>query len=334
MQAGSEAIVALGPDTNGVPSYPALVLRLWLVRARLEARQAVRAVWPYASADDRRLAALVVALAMALILLIGSLVTGSSAASTVLTIAIGFFATLAACLFLLFGPADEDCQTECADVLAQLPVAKQSWQTERAKARAARASRRAERAAARQARRAERAAARAARQAASTAPPTTTVAAIRSRSLTESHIWSEFQHTHPITPEGPVPSHDAEDLVELVLAGPPVTPWLNGNGTFSVLVVGEVHLGRILEAVLGELPGVGEERIVPARLRAEDSLLEPPAVAVEIHERRVGHLSRADAQAFCEGPGRTAAVVRCRAAVHGIWEHGRIRHTVRLDLNW
>jgi hypothetical protein len=99
-------------------------------------------------------------------------------------------------------------------------------------------------------------------------------------------------------------------------------------------VVGEVHLGRILEAVLGELPGVGEQRIVPAWLRAEDSLLEPPAVAVEIQGRRVGHLSRADVQAFCEGPGRTSAVVRCRAAVHGIWEHGRIRHTVRLDLNW
>lgn len=138
---------APAPTTAG-PTYPILLLRLWLVRARLEARAGVRFVRPHATADDRRLAILLVAGVIALVLVFGCAVAGFAAATTVALIGIGFFAALGVGLALLFGPDDYDCEAEWDEVTGLLPEAKRAWDERRA---AARAARRAERAARKQA---------------------------------------------------------------------------------------------------------------------------------------------------------------------------------------
>jgi hypothetical protein len=148
------AMAAPASPTAG-PTYPTLLLRKWLVLARLDARAAVRRVRPHSSADDRRLAALLAAIGVALVMLLGCAVTGFTMTTSIVLIALGFFGGLGGGLVLLFGPDDHDCEDELALVTELLPEAKRVWQEQRAAAKAARkvarAARRAERAARKQA---------------------------------------------------------------------------------------------------------------------------------------------------------------------------------------
>jgi hypothetical protein len=133
-------------DPTAGPTYPTLLLRLWLVRARQKARDGVRRVWPRDTADDRRLAAMLVAAGTALFVFLGCVVTGVAGTLAILLVGVGFFAPLGGGLALLFGPDDYDCEAELAAVTGFLPGAKRVWDEQRAAARATRAARKAERA--------------------------------------------------------------------------------------------------------------------------------------------------------------------------------------------
>src|SRR5262245_10206382 len=105
------------------PTYPTLLLRLWLVQARMKARAGVRVVRPHDTADDRRLVAVLVAAGTAVITLLGCAVAGFTATTCGVLTAVGFFAPLGGGLALLFGPDDYDCEAELAEVIGLLPEA-------------------------------------------------------------------------------------------------------------------------------------------------------------------------------------------------------------------
>jgi hypothetical protein len=67
---------------------------------------------------------------------------------------------------------------------------------------------------------------------------------------------------------------ETKGLAELVPVGgpPPVPAALEGDGTYAVPVLGEVHIGRILADVChDELPPVGQDEIVSAVVRIENT---------------------------------------------------------------
>jgi hypothetical protein len=313
------------------PTYPILRFRLWLARARLDSRAAVRVVRPQNTADDRRLVAVIVAAGMALIMLVGCAAAGYSATTTVVHIAVGFFAALGGCLALLFGPDDYDCEAELARVTGLVPEAKRVWDEQRAVARAARAVWRAKwaarlgtwraRWAARlgtwRAKRAARKIERATLQQAAGGRPVAGLRFFRARAAV----------AHPAA---------AEDLVKLVPVGgpPPVPAALKGGGAYAVPVLGEVHVGRILADVCNdELPSVGQDKVVSAVVRIENTNRDSRAVSVEIAGRKVGHLSRADARALRRRVGGDSEQFKCLAAIHAGWTGGRVHYDLRLDVN-
>lgn len=284
-----------------VPSYRALLLRLWLVRARLGARAAVDRYRPNATNDDRRLAATLVAGGVAFLTLLACLVVGFSATTYLALIAIGFFATLGIGMVLLFGPDDYDCDTEFTEVTGQLPEAKRVWQEQRAAAQAARKQARAERKQARAARKLAKAAA------ANTPEVHTGMGSASVVDLVES-----------------IPDDGASAAPEE----------LEGDGSFAVPVLGEVHIGRILEEVCrNELPLAWQDKVVGAVLRFENTNRNAKAVSVEIEGRKVGHLSPADAQALWHWAGGDSREFQCRAVIHAGSKAGRIHYDLRLDIN-
>jgi hypothetical protein len=270
------------------PTYPTLLLRLWLIRARLKARARVRVFRPHCTADDRRLAAVLVAAGTAVITLLGCAAVGFTATTCVVLTAVGFFAPLGGGLALLLGPDDYDCEAELAEVTGLLPEAKRVWDQRRAAARAARAARK--------------------QAAAGVDAPGEPAAA--DPAATEGHV-------------------------ELVPVGPPPVPAaLEGDGAYAVSVLGEVHIGRILADVChGELPAVGQDQVVSAVVRIENTNRDSRAVLVEIGGRKVGHLSRADAQALRQRAGRDSGQFTCRAVIHAEWKRGRVHYDLRLDVN-
>jgi hypothetical protein len=257
-------------------------------------------VWPRDTADDRRLAAVIVAAGTGLILFLGCVVVGVAAKIAVVLVGVGFFGALGSGLALLFGPDDYDCDAELATVTGLVPEAKRVWDEQRAAARAARAARRAERASRKRAACAARRAERAARKRVSVGGTST------------------------------------EELVELApIGGPPPGPVvLNGDGAFAVPVLGEVHVGRILAAVChDELPLVGQDKVVSAVVQIESTTRDSQAVSVEIGGRKVGHLSRADARALRRRVDRDGETFKCRAAIHAGWKGGRVHYDLRLDVD-
>jgi hypothetical protein len=231
----------------------------------------VRVFRPHASADDRRLAAVLAAAGTAVITLLGCAAAGFPATTCIVLTGVGFFAPLGGGLALLFGPDDYDCEAELAEVTGLLPEAKRAWGERRGAARAARQQ--------------------------ATAP-------------------------------------EAEDLIEPVLGGgPPPVPALEGDGSYAVPVLGEIHIGRILENVcLDELPPVGQDKVVSAVVRIENTNRDSRAVSVEIAGRKVGHLSPADARALRRRAGRDSGQFKCRAVIHAGWKHGRVHYDLRLDV--
>jgi hypothetical protein len=268
-----------------VPTYPTLLLRLWLVRARLKARAGARAFRRHDTADDRRLAAVLVAAGTAVITLLVCAASGFKATTCGVLTAVGFFAPLGVGLALLFGPDDYDCEAELAEVTGLLPEAKRVWDQRRAAARTAR------------------------KQGAST----------------RVNARGERGAANPAETEG---------LVEHGNGGPPPVPELEGDGTYAVPVLGEVHVGRILADVCqDELPPVGQDKVVSVVVRIENTNRDSRAVSVEIAGRRVGHLSRADAQELRRLAGTDIGPFTCRAVIHAGWKHGRVHYDLRLDVN-
>jgi len=82
-----------------------------------------------------------------------------------------------------------------------------------------------------------------------------------------------------------------------------------------------------------KLPPVGQDKVVSAVVRVEDTDRNSPAVSVEIAGREVGHLSPADARALRRRAGRDGAQFKCRAAIHAGWKRGRVHYDLRLDVN-
>jgi hypothetical protein len=283
------------------PTYPTLLLRLWLVRARLKARAGARRVRPRDTGDDRRLTAVLVAAGMALITLLGCAAAGFAMTTSLVLIGVGFFAPLGGGLALLFGPDDYDCEDELAEVTRLLPEAKRVRDERRAAARAARAARRAEWAARKPAGAGAAAGVNARGGLAAVANPAA-----------------------------------AGDLVRPVPVGgpPPVPAALEGDGAYAVPVLGEVHVGRILAAVChDELPPVGQHKVVSAVVRVGNTDRDSQAVSVEIAGREVGHLSPADARALRRRVGRDGEQFKCRAAIHAVWQRGRVHYDLRLDVD-
>ena len=304
----SQVTTAAPAAPTAGPTYPTLLLRLWLVRARLRARAGVRAARLRDTADDRRLAAVLVAAGAAVIVLLGCVVAGFAATTCVVLTAVGFFAPLGVGLALLLGPDDDECEAELAEVTGLLPEAKRVWDERRAAARAARKAVRA----ARKAVRAARKAARAARKPAAA--------------------------TRVTAPRGPATGAHLPMAEELIEPDPddglPLVPALEGDGAYAVPVLGEVHVGRILADVChDELPPVGQDKVVWAVVRIENVSWESPAVSVEIAGRKVGHLSRADARALRRRAGQDGDQFECRAVIHAGWKHGRVHYDLRLDVD-
>jgi hypothetical protein len=109
---------------------------------------------------------------------------------------------------------------------------------------------------------------------------------------------------------------------------------LIGDGSYAVPVLGEVHVGRILAAVChDELPLVGQDKVVSAVVQIESTSRDSPVVSVEIAGRKVGHLSRADAQSLRRRVAREGETFKCRAAIHAGWKGGRVHYDLRLDVN-
>src|SRR5262245_65900632 len=90
------------------PTYPKLLARLWLVQTRVKARTWVKKIWPRDTADDRRLAAVLFAVAVALFMLLGSIIASVGSTLLILHIGVGFFGGLGVGFLLLFGPRDYD----------------------------------------------------------------------------------------------------------------------------------------------------------------------------------------------------------------------------------
>jgi hypothetical protein len=109
---------------------------------------------------------------------------------------------------------------------------------------------------------------------------------------------------------------------------------LEGDGTYAVPVLGEIHVGRILADVChDELPPLGQDKVVSAVVRIENTNRDSRAVSVEIAGRKVGHLSRADARALRRRAGRDSGQFKCRAVIHAEWKRGRVHYDLRLDVN-
>lgn len=138
MEPENQQLTTVPAAPTAAPTYRTLLLRLWLVRARLKARAGVRRVWPHATAEDRRLAAVLVAASTAGIALLGCAAVGFTVTTCIILAAVEFFAALGGGLALLFGPDDYDCEDELAEVTGLLPEAKRVWGERRAAAQAAR----------------------------------------------------------------------------------------------------------------------------------------------------------------------------------------------------
>ena len=99
---------------------------------------------------------------------------------------------------------------------------------------------------------------------------------------------------------------------------------LPGDSSFRVAVVGESHYQEALEAICGGRTEDGVDRIIPARLIAEDTNpYDRQAVRIEVDGRHVGYLARADARSYRDymlKHGIGASAGWCPARIRGGWQ--------------
>jgi hypothetical protein len=107
---------------------------------------------------------------------------------------------------------------------------------------------------------------------------------------------------------------------------PATANWLDGNGSFSLEVVGEANYQRNLERVCGGRTRECQDRIMTAVLVLEDdNRYDPKAVCVTIDGWTVGYLSRDKARAFrarLRRDGARGCEFPCKANVRGGWDRG------------
>lgn len=98
---------------------------------------------------------------------------------------------------------------------------------------------------------------------------------------------------------------------------------LASDDTFPLHVSGESHYQETLSAACGGRgAGIGVEVI--ASLQLENSPYDPEAVRVEVNQKCVGYLSRADARAYRKllvAAGTTEEMC-CRGQIRGGWKRG------------
>jgi hypothetical protein len=143
------------------------------------------------------------------------------------------------------------------------------------------------------------------------------------------------------------PSEDfAETFAWWVTQNPRIAPpylppgaFLSGDLTFPVKCVGTSYRARSLEQICGAGKWDGNNLMVTAVLVLEDvNPYDPNAVRIDIEEKPVGYLSRADAVRYREMLVRRGLPKRrhhCWARITGGWERGgndRGHYGVRLDL--
>jgi hypothetical protein len=106
----------------------------------------------------------------------------------------------------------------------------------------------------------------------------------------------------------------------------PAGEWLNGNGSFSLDVIGESHYQRALEHVCGGRTEASQDRVVTAVLILEDdNPYDSQAVCVTIDEWTVGYLPRQKARVFrarLRREGIRGDEFECRANIRGGWDRG------------
>jgi len=98
------------------------------------------------------------------------------------------------------------------------------------------------------------------------------------------------------------------------------------DDSFELPVVGESHYQKAIESACGGPDTDGVDKIVEASLILEDSNPhDPRAVRVDIYNRTVGYLSRADARRFRASLkpalSRTETIT-CKARIRGGWDRG------------
>jgi len=107
---------------------------------------------------------------------------------------------------------------------------------------------------------------------------------------------------------------------------PATAEWLDGNGSFSLEVVGESNYQRNLERVCGGRTRECQDRIMTAMLVLEDdNPHDAKAVCVTIDGWTVGYLSRDKARAFRARLRRERIrgyEFPCKANVRGGWDRG------------
>lgn len=107
---------------------------------------------------------------------------------------------------------------------------------------------------------------------------------------------------------------------------PATAGWLDGNGSFSLEVVGEANYQRNLERVCGGRTRECQDRVVTAVLVLEDdNPYDPRAVCVTIDGWTVGYLPREKARAFrarLRRDGIRGYEFPCKASIRGGWDRG------------
>ena len=122
-------------------------------------------------------------------------------------------------------------------------------------------------------------------------------------------------------------------------AAPSIIANLPGPGTYAIDVVGESYYQPALESICGGREAWPEDKIVEAILIHEDNNPhDNQAISINIHGKKVGHLSRSDARKYrkemerASYPGVTAT---CSAMIVGGWNRGggdQGHFGVKLDL--
>lgn len=120
---------------------------------------------------------------------------------------------------------------------------------------------------------------------------------------------------------------------------PAVIANLPGPGTYSLDVVGESYYQVALESICGGRSNSYEERIVEAILiHEDDNPYDNQAISINIHGKKVGHLSRSDARKYrkeMERAGYPGITATCSAMIVGGWDRGggdQGHFGVKLDL--
>lgn len=148
-------------------------------------------------------------------------------------------------------------------------------------------------------------------------------------------LWSRF-----LDLLGPPISPPASRCAPPPLLAPTIPPALQGDGAFSLSVVGEAQYQNALNRICGGRTRDGHNLQTLANLVLEDTNPhDPKAVQVAIQGLTVGYLTRDKARRYREriaDLGQPSGEITCRALITGGWNRGGgdVGHYgVRLDVD-